>query len=144
MIVKSPMQKKDVRSNRRRVNPQPKRSNGAKTGGNGTQRIYGRKKKPKRESKFSSFKQIQPWKVIVGTILIGAAGLLYLTHIFATQQLHQEVQQLEREYNKAKRLHADYRLTYDRMTGPSEIYSRARELGFINGGPADKVIEVED
>lgn len=90
-----------------------------------------------------SLPDVSAWKVILGAIIIGAIGVLYLNHVFATQKLLQEVQQLEREYNRAQRLNADYRLTYDRMIGPKEIYQNAKELGFINGGPADQVITVE-
>jgi len=54
------------------------------------------------------------------------------------------VQQLERQYNQTKRMHDDYRLTYERMIGPAEIYDKAKSRGFINGGPAEKIIEVEE
>lgn len=146
MIVKSPHKKQKIRPNLRKETSKSRsksisQKNGSNGTGNGT--IYGQKKK-KENKRFKSFKKIKPWKVITATLLIGAAGLVYLNHVFATQELLQEVQQMEREYNAAKRLHAEYQLTYDRMTGPAEIYSKARELGFVNGGPADQVIEIED
>lgn len=74
---------------------------------------------------------------------MGALGVLYLNHVFATQQLLSEVQQMEQQYNQAQRAHDSYRLQYDRMIGPAEISAKAKELGFINGGPAEKVIEVD-
>jgi cell division protein FtsL len=70
-------------------------------------------------------------------------GALYLNHVFATEQLLREVQQLEQEYNQVKRVHNDYKLTYEQMIGPAKIYEVAKEQGFVNGGPAEKVIEVE-
>jgi hypothetical protein len=83
---------------------------------------------------------ITPWKVILTSSLIGICGILYITHVFNTQQLLQEVQQLENDYNQVQRVHAERRLAYDRMVGPKEIYQRAREQGFINAGPADQII----
>ncbi|WP_170245687.1 hypothetical protein [Fodinibius salinus] len=102
-----------------------------------------KKQKKKKPSNGLSLPTFKPWKVIVGTLVLGMLGMLYLNHVFATQQLLQEVQQLEREYNQVKRMHDNYRLTYDRMIGPSEIYDNAKQAGFINGGPAEKIITVE-
>ena len=84
-----------------------------------------------------------PWKVILVSILIGACGILYIGHVFSTQQALIEVQQLESEYNKTLRLYNEKRLEYDRMVGPKEIYQQARERGFINAGPADRIIHLE-
>ncbi|MDX1617604.1 MAG: hypothetical protein R3224_02380 [Balneolaceae bacterium] len=154
MIVKTPLKRgTKPRPNRRASTGRSKKrnrifgksGNGRGTGtGNGS--VYGTRTKSrsngakKRSGSGSGF---TAWKIIVGALLIGAIGTLYLSHVFATQQLLREVEQLEQEYSKARRHHADYRLTYDRMIGPKEIYQQAKELGFVNGGPADKVIEVE-
>jgi len=91
-----------------------------------------------------TFPGLKPWKIIVTAIVIGAAGVLYLNHVFATRQMLKEVRQLEREYQQTQRMHNSYRLVYDRMTGPAEIYDNAKAMGFINGGPAEKVIEVDE
>lgn len=144
MIIRSPLKEKKTRPNRLK---NPAGSSGGSPGGyrNGsaTKRNYGRHVKGKTKKKRMSFPIMKPWKVILGAFMIGALGVLYLNHVFATQELLREVQQLEREYNQARRMNADYRLTYDRMIGPAEIYEKAKELGFINGGPAEKIIEVE-
>lgn len=144
MLIKSPLKKEKVRPNKRKkTNGRRKsdRSGGIKSpGGNGS---YGKRISGKEKKKRISFPKLKPWKMILSAVVIGVLGILYLNHLFATQQLLREVQQLEQEYNQVKRLHSDYRLTYDRMIGPSEIYEKAKEMGFINGGPAEKVIEVE-
>lgn len=111
-------------------------SNGTITGGHIP---HGKRKKTEAKGKIN-LPTITPWKVILTSFLIGICGILYITHVFSTQQLLQEVQQLENEFNKASRVHAERRLAYDRMVGPKEIYQRAREQGFINAGPADEVI----
>ena len=83
---------------------------------------------------------LTPWKVILASFLIGICGIIYISHVFEMQNTLREVQQLENNYNKAKRLHAEKRLAYDRMVGPKEIYQNAREQGFINAGPADNIL----
>lgn len=137
MIVQSPLKQRETRPNLRKVplpdtespssSPKGKRSSGKKAG----------------KSVRKTIQDIKPWKVILTTIAIGVFGFLYLTHVFATQKLLEEVQKLESEYNKVRTQHDALKLQYDRMVGPAEIYEKAEKAGFINGGPADKLIEVK-
>lgn len=140
MIVKSPLKQKKTKRNVRKA-PSERPNGSSKRFTNGSTNHGKRKSASKKKNSFSGFK---PWKIILGAFIIGAIGVLYLSHVFATQQLLREVQQLEREYNQAKRTNDDYRLIYDRMIGPAEIYEKAKGQGFINGGPAEKVIEVQE
>jgi len=143
MHIKSPLKKEKVKENKRNNSAGRKKNGHHSTyrtnGGN-----YGRRidKKDEGKKRFS-LPSLKPWKVILGTIVLGALGIIYLNHVFATQELLQEVNQLERKYNQVKRVHSDYKLNYDRMIGPANIYEQAKGQGFINGGPAEKVIEVE-
>ncbi len=82
------------------------------------------------------------WKMIGIIVIIGVAGLGYLNHVFKTQAILKEVGTLEREYEKARRIHADRKFTFERMTGPSEVYERARQQGLVHGGAAEGVIIV--
>lgn len=133
MMVQSPLKKHDIRPNLRKVPlPDQKSSSG---------------KQAKRNANSASkvgLPKIKPWKVILGSIIIGVFGLLYLTHVFSTQRLLEEVQTLEAEYNRARAQYDELKLRYDRMIGPAEIYRKAEEQGFINGGPADKVIIIQE
>ncbi|MEX0685188.1 MAG: hypothetical protein WD267_04255 [Balneolales bacterium] len=86
--------------------------------------------------------RFSPWKVMLATISIGIVGFLYLTHVFATQEILKEVTDLRRAHETAKRSHAEHSLTYDRKTGPAEIYQIAKTQGFINGGAADPMIRM--
>lgn len=145
MLVKTPL--KDKHNKGAKPNKRPAAKNGSRKNGNGYNKtgnsgrvVYGKKRHKKKKLSLPS---IPAWKLILGAILLGALGVLYLNHVFATQELLAEVQQLENEYQKTKRRHEDYRLTYDRMIGPKEIYEKAKNQGFINGGPANKVITVE-
>lgn len=133
-MVQSPLKKHDIRPNLRKVSLPDNKSSSVN-------------KKANRASKSSGFAglpKIKPWKVILGSIAIGIFGLLYLTHVFATQRLLEEVQILEAEYNRERVQYDELRLRYDRMIGPAEIYRKAEEQGFINGGPADKVIIIKE
>lgn len=142
MLVKSPLKKDNIRPNKRKKKKGKRKSANGTSGSNG--QVYGKRVNKRKEKKNRiPLPKVKPWKVITGAIVMGLLGMLYLNHVFATQELLREVQQAEREYNQVKRLHSNYRLTYDQMIGPAEIYNKAKDMGFINGGPAEKVIEVE-
>ena len=136
MIVQSPLKQRDSRPNLRKV-PRPDTASPSSS----PKRANTRPKVTK--SVKHRLQAIKPWKVILATLVIGALGFLYLTHVFATQKLLEEVQLLEAEYNKVRSQHDALKLQYDRMIGPADIYKKAEEAGFVNGGPADKVIVIE-
>ena len=149
MIVKSPLSSKKVKHNKRSLKKTTtkKRSTGAKFSfkkniTDGYAPKYG--KRIDETPKKTKLPVITPWKVILASFLIGVCGILYISHVFSMQQALREVQQLELEYNRAKRLHDEKRLTYDRMIGPKEIDQKARENGFINAGPADQILIIDD
>lgn len=137
MMVQSPLKRQENKPNLRKV-PKPDITPSSSSA---------KKAKANRRAKVavknSGLPKVKPGKVILATIILGIFGFVYLTHVFATQKLLQEVQLLEQEYNKARQMHDELKLQYDRMIGPAEIYQKAKEQGFINGGPADKVIIVE-
>ena len=135
MIMQSPLKQQQVQPNLRKV-PLPE--------GNPNTRKKGKRKAQIPEATRISLPTVKPGKVILGILILGMCGFFYLSHVFATQALLMEVQQLEAEYNKARSIHDDYKLEYDMLIGPSEIYSKAKELGFIDSGPADKVIRVKE
>jgi hypothetical protein len=136
MIVQSPLKKHDIRPNLRKVALPNDKSSSPKS-----------KRQAKHTTKADSkigLPTVKPWKVIIGSIIIGTLGLLYLTHVFATQRLLDEVQTLEAEYNRARAQYDELKLRHDRMIGPAEIYRKAEEQGFVNGGPAGKVIIIKE
>lgn len=138
MLIKSPMKKEKVKQNHRIRNKSENSSNRIRI--NWENRTQYNNTNKKKELFFT---QVKPWKVIIGALVLGIIGMLYLNHVFTTQKLLREVNQLEREYERINRMHTNYKLIYDRMIGPTEIYENAKKAGFINGGPAEKVIEVE-
>jgi len=144
--AKSPLKEKKSKPNRRVLSggiPAERKGKQILMQGaaaNGNSATYGRRKKPESAPKKKAKSFFKPWKVILGTILIAVCGILYIGHVLSTQQALLEVQQLERDLNKAQRIYNEQRLSYDRMVGPKEIYQKAREQGFINAGPADQII----
>jgi hypothetical protein len=149
MFIQSTLTQPKVKPNKR-VTP-----NNGSSNGNGWQKTlkfkdsitdghtsgYGKRiNKDAKGKKDKGLPALTPWKVILASFLIGICGIIYISHVFEMQNTLREVQQLENNYNKAKRLHAEKRLAYDRMVGPKEIYQNAREQGFINAGPADNIL----
>jgi len=150
MLVKSPLKQKKIKPNRRSSKTETtgnkntaSKKNFKETITGGYAPRYG-KRIDTTPNKKTTLPVITPWKVILASFLIGVCGILYISHVFSTQQALREVQQLELEYNRAKRLHDEKRLTYDRMIGPKEIYQKARENGFINAGPADQILIIDE
>lgn len=103
---------------------------------------HGRRIKTDPKNKISKLPAFTPWKIVLAVFLIGICGIIYISHVFNTEQTLTEVNQLEAEYNKALRIYQEKRLAYERLTGPKVIYQKARELGFVNAGPADQIIYI--
>lgn len=141
MIVKSPLKQQSVRPNLRKVEiPKKNPSYKSDSSKSNTAPRYAQKDPSKKSLK----PKISPWKVILSTIILGVFGFTYLTHVFSTQKLLRDVQVLESEYNRARNQHDALKLQYERMIGPTEIYRQAEAQGFVNAGPADKLIVIED
>jgi hypothetical protein len=149
MIVTSPRPKPKVKPNKRVLSGGKPAQNkkktifpdGTITGGSSP--THGRRIHQNTPKKKRTLPAFTPWKVILASFLIGVCGILYIGHVFSTQQTLREVQQLEAEYNKAMRLYNEQRLAFDRLVGPKEIYQKAREQGFVNAGPADQIIHLQ-
>lgn len=83
---------------------------------------------------------ITPFRMIVTTLILGLFGFLYISHVFYMQQLHTEVNQLRTQFEQVRIDQLNTQLTYERLTGPAEVYQRSRQLGLIDGGPADRIL----
>jgi hypothetical protein len=88
----------------------------------------------------STMSKITPFRVIMATIVLGLFGYLYISHVFYMQQLHSEVMQLRAQYEQVRIDHLNSQLSYERLTGPADVYIRAKEMGLVDAGPADKII----
>lgn len=141
MYMKTPLKQQKTKQNRRVISGGKPAERKKKLSDifitDGAASSHGRPFAKKQKSKLPAF---TPWKVILASVVIGICGLIYIGHVFSTQQALMEVQQLENEFNKTQRLYNEKRLEYDRMVGPKEIYQQAKERGFVNAGPADQII----
>ncbi|MEM1041079.1 MAG: hypothetical protein AAGI91_00470 [Bacteroidota bacterium] len=68
---------------------------------------------------------------------------LYVGHIYSTQELAAEVQQLQRENHRLVLKHNRLRGAFDRMTAPSVILQRAGALGLETGSAYGPTIQLE-
>lgn len=137
MMMQSPLKRREIQPNLRKVpKPDITPSSTASSNRKKTSRKLSGSQKP-------GIPKFKPGIIILLSLILGALGFAYLTHVFATQSLLEDVQALENEYNKARQTHDELKLQYDRLIGPAEIYDKAQEAGFINGGPADYIITVE-
>jgi len=118
--------------------PHLKRVNSGQGNSYGTPRKP-RNTKPKKRSGLSQM-SIAPAKLIFWSLVAGICGFIYINHVFTTQQLLQEVNLVQREFERVQIIHEDRSLTHDRLTGPAEVFSRARALGYQDSGPADHII----
>jgi len=96
----------------------------------------------KKSSQTPKANSVKIGKILIVASLFGVLGVLYLSHVFATQKILENVNQLERQYKEAETIYNDKKLMYERLTGPTYIYPKAKQLGLINGGPAEKVVEI--
>ena len=83
---------------------------------------------------------VTPAKMIIGSLIIGVLGYFYISHVFYMQRLHAEVLQLRSVHAQVRLDQHNTQLTYERMTGPADVYQRARQIGLIDGGPADNLL----
>lgn len=86
---------------------------------------------------------LKAWKVIAWSLGVGLAGFLYISHQYQTQQTLLEVRGLEKSYRQSLLQVQDLQMQLDRVTGPKEIYQKAREQGFVNAGTDHRVLKVE-
>lgn len=142
MFVQSTLSNTKAKPNFRRVTPGGDAGPAPAKNAPKKKRASGRKKVSK-EAKAFQMPKMTPWKLILGSVLLGLAGVAYINHVFSTQKSLAEFNTLQRQYEQVRRDYADRKFTYDRMVGPSDIYSKARGLGFVNSGATDPVIVID-
>lgn len=99
--------------------------------------------RPAKPAETSAKQALSPLRIILFTTLLGVFGYFYISHVFYTQQLLSEVNRLRVSFEEIRLDHTDTKLTFERMTGPAEVYERAKGLGLVDAGPADRIISRE-
>lgn len=87
----------------------------------------------KREAKPGLVDGVPTFRFAVLLVLTCALFTLYVGHVYATQELAAEVQQLQKEKLRLVLKHNRLRGEFDRMTAPSVILDRAADLGLEPG-----------
>lgn len=77
-------------------------------------------------------------------VVVCALFTLYVGHVYATQALAVEVQQLQRENHRLVLKHNRLRGEFDRMTSPSVILHRAEALGLESGSAYGPTISLTE
>ena len=86
--------------------------------------------------------QVSFWKVLAMSVAAGVFGIGYIHHGFQMQEQLNQVESLELQMERTRRVFAEKQIRYDRLTGPKEIYQKAQEAGFVSSGPANQSIPV--
>ncbi len=66
-------------------------------------------------------------------VTIAAVFTLYIGHVYQTQDILNELQQLRRENLRLHLHHSQLKGEFDKATGPSVIYERASDMGLKDG-----------
>jgi hypothetical protein len=92
----------------------------------------------------SFLQRVSTVRFALGVLAVAALFTLYVGHVHATQQLLSEVQQARSANQTLHLKHNRLKGAYDRKTGPSVIYERARELGLRERLPRSPVLTLDD
>jgi len=76
-------------------------------------------------------------------LAIAAVFTLYVGHVYATQDVLVELQQMRRENLRLHLKHNQLKSAFDRATGPSVVYQRAWAMGLEDGIEYGPTIEIE-
>lgn len=99
----------------------------------------------RRRERAAGFVEAVPTlRVAVLLALACAALTLYVGHLYASQALAEEVQELRREHHRLVLQQNRLRGEFDRMTAPGVILERAGALGLRPGGDYAATIVVTD
>ncbi len=76
-------------------------------------------------------------------LIVATASTIYVGHIYDTQDLYAEVQQMRRQNLRLHLKHNRLKGEFDRATGPNTIYKRARTLGLTEDFTYGPVIHLD-
>ena len=77
--------------------------------------------------------RISTVRFVVLVVFIATVFTLYIGHVYRTQDIVDELQQVQRENLRLHLHHNELEGELDKATGPSVIYARAKELGLDHG-----------
>lgn len=100
------------------------------------------RKRRKREAQATFMGSLSTVKFVLGVLAVAIVFTLYVGHVYATQELVQEVERLSRERLELELEYNRVRGQFDRVTGHDDIWERARALGLREAVPTGERLEV--
>ena len=87
------------------------------------------KNRRRTETDGAFLEHVSTVRFALAILAVAALFTLYVGHVHATTDLYNQLQQARKENQQLHLKHNRLQGAYDRRTGPSVIYERARELG---------------
>lgn len=100
------------------------------------------RKRRKREAQPTFIGSLSTVKFVLGVLAVAIVFTLYVGHVYATQELVQQVERLSRERLELDLEYNRVRGQFDRVTGHDDIWERARALGLREAVPTGERLEV--
>jgi cell division protein FtsB len=89
------------------------------------------------------FDRVASPRVMLVLVLACLAGLFYVNHVYATQDLAARAQTLRKQNTRLHLKHDRLRGEFDRLHGPSVILERARQIGLVESAAYAPTIRME-
>jgi cell division protein FtsL len=100
------------------------------------------RKRRKRNAQTTFMGSLSTVRFVLGVLAVAIVFTLYVGHVYATQELVQEVERLSRQRLELDLEYNRVRGQFDRMTGHDDIWQRARDLGLREAVPTGERLEV--
>lgn len=100
------------------------------------------RKQRKRTAQTTFIGSLSTVRFVLGVLAVAIVFTMYVGHVYATQELVQEVERLSRERLELDLEYNRVRGQFDRVTGHDDIWERARALGLREAVPAGELLEV--
>ena len=100
------------------------------------------RKRRKRNAQTTFIGSLSTVRFVLGVLAVAIVFTLYVGHIYATQELVQEVERLSRQRLELDLEYNRVRGQFDRVTGHDDIWERARDLGLREAVPTGERLEV--
>lgn len=100
------------------------------------------RKRRKRNAPTTFIGSLSTIRFVLGVLAVAIVFTLYVGHVYATQELVQDVERLSRQRLELDLEYNRVRGQYDRVTGHDDIWERARDLGLREAVPTGERLEV--
>ncbi|MEQ9103396.1 MAG: hypothetical protein RIE53_01725 [Rhodothermales bacterium] len=100
------------------------------------------RKRRKRNGRTTFIGSLSTLRFALGVLAVAIVFTLYVGHVYATQELVQDVERLSRQRLELDLEYNRVRGQFDRVTGHDDIWERARDLGLREAVPTGERLEV--